>query len=122
MLQINVLDGVFTRDVGGIFDKMDPFIIFTLGVNKTQTKIKKDSGSKAVFNENLEMQRTSEDELGVIVLDYQDNLKHRGIGQAFISIKECVYSNEVFKFRGVKLWYKEEEAGSINFDVKFVPT
>lgn len=121
-MKISVLDGLFTHDVGGVFDKMDPFIIFSLGAIKAQTQTKKDSGRKAIFNENFDLQRTFEDELTIMALDYQENQNHRGIGQAFVSVKECVHSLDVIKFRGVKLWYKEEEAGTLNFDLKFVPT
>lgn len=115
------MDGCFTRDVGGMFDKMDPFVLFGLGTNTVQSNVKKDAGKKVEFNQNLELQRTSQDELAIYVLDYQDNLSHRTIGYTFISIKECIHSKSAIKFSGLKLHYKEEDAGEINLAVKFIP-
>ena len=120
-MKISCLDGVFTRDVGGMFDKMDPFVVFSLSERKAQTTVKQDAGSKAIWNENLEIERNIEDELRIEVYDYQDNLKHRLIGYNFVSIRDWIMSKEVVKCRKLKLIYKGEEAGEINFDAVFVP-
>lgn len=120
-LQISLLNGNFTRDVGGMFDKMDPFVLFGLGTNTVQSNVKKDSGKKVEWNQNLELQRISQEELAIYVLDYQDNLSHRTIGYTFISVKECIHSKNPIKFSGLKIYYKDEDAGEINLAIKFIP-
>jgi len=120
ILKINVIDGTFIRDVGGMFDKQDPFAIFSLGNSQVLTKVKMDSGKKAVWNENLEITRSYQDELVVEVLDFQEDKKHHCIGYTQVSIKECIHSKEVKKFHKTKIWYRGEEAGEVNFEVQFI--
>ena len=123
ILKINIIDGTFIRDVGTLFDKQDPFVIFSLGSTQIKTKVQMDSGKKAVWNEHLELARTSQDELVVEVLDYQEDKKHHCIGHTQVSIKElCLLTSDVKKFHHTKIWYRGEDAGEVNFEVQLVRT
>lgn len=100
---------------------MDPFVLFNLGSNTVQSNVKNNSGKSANWNQSLNLQRTSQDELGIVVLDHQDSLNHRTIGYTFVSIKKCLFSKEPLKFSNLTLYYQGEVAGEINLEIQFEP-
>lgn len=103
-----------------MFDSQDPFVIFSLGSHQVKTKVNKDAGKSASWNENLSLERSYENELGVEVLDYEESKKHHCIGHTELSIVECVHSGQLRKFHNTKIWYRGEEAGEVSFEVQFI--
>ena len=95
-------------------------MIFSLGSTQIRTKVAKDGGKKADWDQTLELARSLENELMVEVLDFQEDLKHHCIGHTQVSILEVVHSGEIRKFHNTKVWYRGEEAGEVNFEVQFV--
>lgn len=101
-----------------MFDKMDPYILVSIGMNVKRTKTKKDAGKKAEYNEELLINRTKEEEIGFEVFDENEGKDDKIIAYAYLSVNQFIFA-PIMEKTTLKLSYKGKNAGYVNIGIEF---
>lgn len=116
-LLILLLRGEFDRDLD-VFNKMDPYVIFTLNDQKAQSSVKDEAGKVPEWNESFSFRCKEGDILSFVVFD-KDPTKDDEVGRGSVNVHKDFIDNRLSYLYPVS--YKGKPAGTVALQLTFLP-
>lgn len=114
---ITIYDLKLKTNIGSYLDKMDPFVIVSLGKKKNQTKVKNDAGLNAIYNEVFEIPRIDEEELLFEVVD-ENSGGNKAAAYKEVAVHDYLYGRIDEKLV-LNLSYKGKHEGTLTVGIAF---
>ena len=97
---------------------MDPFVIFTNGLEKAQTQVALNAGKTPSWKEILTLKKTADKEIKIEMMEKDTYSKDELIGQAKLSIDSLDFKKGKL-LQNIKLLLNGKETGVLTFEIEF---
>jgi len=117
-LYLKPLQAELTHNTEGIFGKMDPYIIFTLGNQRIKTSICKNGGKKPYWNDVITFTKDISDHiLSIEIWDDETVKRDKYIANAHLDLNDFISQGHVIPW--VDLDFETKGAGKLLLDITY---